>query len=56
VTVTLITNMAFFFWILLAFVSATLPEERGIATLLPPRRAPTPAYRFAEKLPIRSRA
>ncbi len=51
VTVTLITNMAFFFWILLAFVSATLPEERGISTLLPPRRA----HRFDEALPIRSR-
>jgi hypothetical protein len=47
VTVTLITNMAFFFWILLAFVSATLPAERGISILLPPRRDGLRVQRFA---------
>ena len=57
VTVTLITNMAFFFWILLAFVSSTLPAKRGISTLLPPRRSDLwgqkPGF---EPDPIRSRA
>jgi len=55
VTVTLITNMAFFFWILLAFVSATLPAERGISTLIPPRRAPSLAHLLDEASLSRSR-
>lgn len=54
VTVTLITNMAFFFWILLSFVSTTLPAERGLSVLLPPRRSVVPGQRLG--LPIRSRA